>query len=186
MIVLFLLASWHPCSSMADLGKLAEAKKEVACDGADIEIAYACHCKGPNPPQPWGATRTLVLSMPKTASVKSGDWVDVPFTLTSKAKTATSLDLTGGSVVMVQDVRQKGKVVPSPPCSTMELMPDTVRISVPAGGRVRGVMKWRATNHQGEGCADMTQNLPPGSYVVTFVSTGGEPKLTAAVTITVK
>ncbi len=95
-------------------------------------------------------------------------------------------DSKGGSVMTLQDVRQKGKLVPSPPCSTLRLVPDTVRISVPPGGRVRGVMKWRATNHQGEGCASMTQNVAPGSYVVTFATAGGEPKLTAAVTITVK
>lgn len=188
MLIALLLLSSSPCDHGTTFGGLGADKpvEPASCDSGDIEITRACHCTGPSPGEKWGSTKELVLEMQKSAKVKSGETIDLPFTLTSRAASARTLDFSGASVVYEDEVKQNGKRVPGAPCGALILLPKTVRLTLQPGKKITGTVSWRAANYQGEGCADLTKKLSPGKYKVTFSTRAGEPPLKATVDITVQ
>lgn len=174
-----------PCPSNS-LGSPDNAEEVQVCEGGDIEMTHACHCAVyTKEERPWGPTADLTLTVPPDLKVVTGEWTDIPFTLSYRGKAPAEFDFPGGSVIYEKEIRNAKGPVERPPCAVMAMLPDPVRLKLRPGGLVRSKLSWKASNYQYEGCHDMAQNLPPGRYNVTFATVSGAPPLTVTIAITV-
>jgi hypothetical protein len=124
--------------------------------------------------------------MPRSARVVTGRWVEIPFTLRHRGQAPRQLDFSGGSVVYAVRVEKANRAVSGAPCGILTVLPPSVRLTVPAGGAVRGTIAWKASTFQADGmCEDLARDLSPGRYRVTFATISGEPPLAAAVDVKV-
>ena len=163
-----------------------EATPKAACDGADIEIARACHCRPRREDaRPWGPSEVLRLEMARTARVVSGERVDIPFTLRYEGAAPAELDFLGGEVVYETDTWKGKKKVESAPCAELNVRPDVITLTLRPGAVVRGTTSWKASTSQLDSCRDLARRLAPGRYRVELATVSGEPRLTASVEVTV-
>lgn len=179
-----------PCGSRTGPGPQLEPdgpeRPAPACDGGEIEMERACHCLvDRKQARPWGKTADLALEMPRRTQVASGARIEVPYALRHKGKAPIELDFSGGAVVRHTETLKGRRPVEAAPCGVIGVMPDAVRLTLRPGAVVRGTVSWKAANHQGDGCADLSEDLRPGRYRIRFATISGTPPLSAAVDVTV-